>query len=253
MSNKLNNTFIIQSPEGVRFSYQLAGPVSRFMAWWIDLLIILTLSVFVQQILLLLAVISSDLYSGVILLAYFIISIGYGIIMEWTRRGQTVGKKLLRIRVIDAAGLKLQGAQIILRNLLRFVDGFPIFYCLGGAVCMLNKRCQRLGDIAGGTLVIRNPRLIEPQVEKTDGGKFNSLRNYPQIIARLRQNAPQELAHIALQTLLRRKQMDSEEKALLFNDIATELKSYAAFPPETFIGLTSERIVSNFVELLYEN
>ena len=52
----------------------------------------------------------------------FVMSIGYAIVLEWRWRGQTIGKRLLGLRVMDVQGLRLQSAQIALRNLLRVVD-----------------------------------------------------------------------------------------------------------------------------------
>ena len=49
------------------------------------------------------------------LVLYFVISIGYSILLEWRWRGQTVGKRLFGLRVIDVHGLRLQPAQIVLR------------------------------------------------------------------------------------------------------------------------------------------
>ena len=78
---------------------------------------------------------------------------------EWRWRGQTIGKRLLRLRVVDAEGMRLQFNQIVTRNLLRFVDSLPAFYFVGGLACWLSPKCQRLGDIAANTIVIRNPRV----------------------------------------------------------------------------------------------
>src|SRR5208282_5919250 len=92
-------------------------------------------------------------------ISYFTISIGYGIFFEWSWRGQTVGKKLFRLRVADAEGMRLQFNQIVVRNLLRFVDALPAFYFVGGLTCWLNSKCQRLGDLAANTIVLRAPRI----------------------------------------------------------------------------------------------
>src|SRR5262249_58768067 len=62
---------------------------------------------------------------------------------EWYWRGQTVGKRMLRLRVVDRQGLRLQPSQIITRNLLRFVDGLPAFYMLGGLTSLLNRQIGR--------------------------------------------------------------------------------------------------------------
>src|SRR5882762_3804475 len=177
----------IRTPEGIVFSQLLAGPVTRFMAWFVDLLCVMAILFFLGHLLGILQVLNANLGSALYTLGYFIISIGYAIACEWAWRGQTVGKKLFRLRVVDAEGMRLQFNQIVTRNLLRFVDALPVCYFVGGLSCIFIRHCQRLGDIAANTVVVRYPRVIEPDVEQLLTGKFNSLRAYPHIAARLRQ------------------------------------------------------------------
>ena len=113
------------------------------------------------------------------ILSYFVISIGYGILCEWAWRGQTVGKRMFRLRVVDAEGLRLQFNQVVTRNLLRAVDSLPFLYFIGGTVCWFSPRCQRLGDIAANTIVVRHLRQREPDLDQIMAGKYNSLRQYP--------------------------------------------------------------------------
>jgi uncharacterized RDD family membrane protein YckC len=142
----MNPTMLrIRTPEGIVFSQLLAGPVTRFLAWFIDLLCILVLLTTLGRGLILLQTVSSNLAGSVCTLGYFVISIGYGMACEWRWRGQTVGKKLFRLRVMDAQGLGLQFNQIVTRNLLRFVDALPASYFIGGVTCWLNPKCQRFG------------------------------------------------------------------------------------------------------------
>src|SRR5262249_60467600 len=105
---------------------------------------------------------SADFAAAVRVLLFFVITVGYGIASEWYWRGQTVGKRLLRLRVVDRQGLRLQPSQIVTRNLLRFADGLPAFYLLGGLTSLLNRHGQRLGDIAANTVVGRTAELRQP-------------------------------------------------------------------------------------------
>src|SRR5271165_1538884 len=122
----------IKTPEGIVFSQLLAGPVTRFLAWVIDLSCITALLTAAGGLATLAQIISPNLARAAATLAYFAISIGYGIVCEWWWRGQTVGKRLLRLRVVDAEGLRLQPQQIVIRNLLRCFDSLPLFYFVGG-------------------------------------------------------------------------------------------------------------------------
>lgn len=241
----------IKTPEGIVFSQLLAGPVTRFLAWFIDLLCVLVLLSTLGRLLILMQIVSPSLAGALYTLGYFAISIGYGIACEWRWRGQTVGKRLFRLRVVDVEGLRLQFNQIVTRNLLRFVDSLPFLYFVGGVACWLSPRCQRLGDIAANTIVIRNPRVAQPDLDQLSAGKFNSLRQYPHLAGRLRQRVSPAEAAVALQALLRRDEFDPVARVELFDDLATHFRAKAAFPPEATDGITDEQYLRNVVDLIY--
>jgi hypothetical protein len=199
----------------------------------------------------LLSVVSFGIAQAIQIILFFLISIGYRIVLEWHWRGQTIGKRLLRLRVVDAQGLRLQFSQIAIRNLLRFVDAFPLFYLVGGVACLVSRRAQRLGDFAANTVVIRAPKLTEPDLEQLFSGKYNSFREHPHLEARLRQRVPAAEASLALQALLRRDQLDPVARVELFSDLAGHFRSKAQFPPEATDGITDEQYVRNVVDVLY--
>jgi uncharacterized RDD family membrane protein YckC len=246
-----NNQLRIRTPEGIVFSQLLAGPASRFLAWVVDVLCILTLLSALQDMLSIFSVLDSNLATAVFVVGYFIISIGYFITCEWLWRGQSFGKRLLRLRVVDAEGLRLQFHQIVTRNLLRFVDALPLFYLLGGLVCWFNRKCQRLGDIAANTIVIRQPHVAEPDLQQLLAGKFNSLRLHPHLAARLRQQVSPAEAAIALQAILRRDQFEAVARVELFAELARHFAAKTAFPTEAADGITDEQYVRNVVDIVY--
>lgn len=247
----LDYTFRIRTPEGIVFAQPLAGPISRFLAWGVDLLCVFGLAVLISGVAGLVGLIVPGLAQGVSLLLFFVVSIGYGMGLEWVWRGQTVGKRLLRLRVVDAQGLKLQPSQIVLRNLFRAVDMLPGLYLVGGLACLLNRRGQRLGDLAANTVVVRIPQQAEPNLETVLSGKYNSLRAHPHLVARLRQRVTPQEAALAAQSLLRREQLAPEGRLELFGQLAAHFKAKVAFPTEALEGLTDEQYVRNVVEVLY--
>jgi uncharacterized RDD family membrane protein YckC len=251
MRQSKTSTLLVQTPEGIVFSLLLAGPVTRFLAWAVDMACIGALSSAVGSALGLLGLISPDFARGMIALAYFVIQIGYGIVLEWFWRGQTIGKRLLRLRVMDAQGLHLQFSQIVIRNLLRFVDMLPAFYLVGGIACLASRRAQRLGDFAANTIVVRNPKIQEPDLDQLLSGKFNSLRDYPHLAARLHQRVSPGEARVALQALIRRDELEAKARVELFGEIAAHFRSLVEFPPETTEGITDEQYVRNVVEILF--
>jgi len=241
----------IRTPEGIVFALSLAGPVTRFLAWWIDLMCIATVVTSFGAVLIPLQLLSPNLAAAIGTLLYFLIGIGYGVVCEWWWRGQTVGKRLFRLRVVDAEGLRLQFSQVVIRNLLRFVDSLPLFYFVGGLACWFSSRCQRLGDLAANTIVIRLPRLAEPDLDQLLAGKFNSLRQHPHLAARLRQHVSPAEAALALQALLRRDTFEPIARVELFADLAAHFRAKVDFPPEATDGITDEQFLRNVVDVIY--
>src|SRR5690606_11178266 len=87
----------------------------------------------------------------------FLIDFGYFTVLEIRWRGQTIGKRMFRIRVTSSEGLRLSGNDVLLRNLLRAIDTLPYFMTLGALVASIDPYRRRLGDLAAGTVVIRDP------------------------------------------------------------------------------------------------
>ena len=245
------NTLRIHTPEGITFSLLLASPVTRFLAAAVDIGCVAALSTAFGIVTRSLGLFSMDLALALQLAGYFVISIGYGIFTEWYWRGQTIGKRLLRLRVVDAQGLKLNFTQIALRNLLRPIDQLPALYAVGGAVCLLNRRNQRLGDIAAGTIVVRNPIFTPPDLDQLATDKWNSLRDYPHLYARLRQRVSARTASLIVETIIRRQDLEPADRAALFRDLATYLKNATPFPPEATDGVTDEQYVRNVADVLF--
>ena len=245
------STLFIRTPEGIAFSQLLAGPVTRFLAWFIDQLCISAAMSLLGIALNMLELINWSFGFALSVVSYFVISIGYGIFFEWAWRGQTIGKKLLRLRVVDVEWMRLQFNQIVVRNLLRFVDSLPAFYFVGGLTCWLNPKCQRLGDLAANTVVIRNPRVAEPDLDQLLAGKYNSLRQYPHLAARLRQRVSAAAADVALQALLRREEFDPVARVELFGELAAHFRAKVEFPAEATDGVADEQYLRNVVDVLY--
>ena len=245
------NTLVIRTPEGISFSLLLAGPVTRFFAWAIDLACIAAVAFILSFLHALVGLVSRDIGVAVATLLYFGVSIGYGILTEWYWRGQTLGKRILKLRVVDEQGLRLQFSQIAIRNLLRFVDALPLFYLVGGLACLISRRVQRLGDYAANTVVIRSRPSVEYDLEEIASGKYNSFRDHPHIEARLRQRVSPDEAALAVQALQRRNELESDARVALFRHFADHFRALIVFPEEATFGLTDEQYVRNVVDSLF--
>lgn len=251
MMSRKANSLTIRTPEGVAFSLTLAGPTARLVACGLDFLVKMTVFNVLNILVTVMYHINQDFALGMRIVMYFVVSIGYAILLEWLWQGQTLGKRLMRLRVMDAQGLRIQFNQIVIRNLLRAVDFLPAFYFVGGVACFLSKRSQRLGDLAANTIVVRIPKISEPNLQNLLKGKYNSLKEYPHLCARLRQNVSPHEADMAMQALIRRDELDAAARVELFGKLAEYFKEILIFPQEATESIPDEQYVRNVVEVLF--
>ncbi len=152
----------VETPEHVAVGYELADLGSRFAALLIDGFIVSCgLLVFaVGMPLLGVALGVPGWLAGVGLAAIMLLSFawvwGYFVYFEGLRDGETPGKRRMGIRVVHDGGYPLTVRGAAVRNLLRVVDMQPgITWLVGGAAMMLHGETKRLGDMAAGTVVVR--------------------------------------------------------------------------------------------------
>jgi uncharacterized RDD family membrane protein YckC len=243
----------IRTPEGIQFALPLAGPFSRMLAFAVDFAAIAAAETFAARLLAPLQLINADTAQTVLTILYFAISLLYGILLEWFWRGQTIGKRLLGLRVVEANGFRLRPSQIVVRNLLRFIDLLPGLYLVGGACCVFSSRRQRLGDIAASTIVISIPKHKEPDLEQLFGGKYNSIAELRHLAARLRQKVPTELAYIGLEAILRRDEIQPAARLTLFREFGDYLKALVPYPPNIVEQLTDEQYLRSVIDILFRN
>jgi uncharacterized RDD family membrane protein YckC len=151
---ELDDRVTIAMPEGVELDLQLAGLGSRFIAGIGDLIIQLTLIV-------VLALVTGSLSGGhqldvvVFVIGVFVIWFGYPIGFELLARGRTPGKWGTHLRVVRQDGSAVDLPASTIRNFVRLVDGPTLFYVPTVISILVTRRNQRPGDIAAGTLVVR--------------------------------------------------------------------------------------------------
>jgi len=241
----------IETPEGVVFSFELATPVARALAWAVDATAIALGFMLVGQIARLAGKLSTDFASAVAVVSFFAISMSYAIVLEWRWRGQTIGKRLFGLRVIDVNGLRLQLPQIALRNLLRAVDMLPFFYLVGGLTAVFSRNAQRLGDLAANTVVTRERPAVAPDLELIAPAKYNSLLAQSHLAARLRSLATPEATALAVQAVSLRDSYDPRARVVLFRELAAHFRSLVPFPPEAVENLTDEQYLRCVLRVIY--
>lgn len=69
--------------------------------------------------------------------------------------GQTIGKMVMNVVVVDESGGSIGYRDSAIRTLLRIVDALPAFYIVGLVAIYFTDRNQRLGDLVADTVVVK--------------------------------------------------------------------------------------------------
>jgi uncharacterized RDD family membrane protein YckC len=208
----------VVSTEKVPIRYRVAGLGSRFLAWLADFGLMAVLAFAGALLSMVLEIGRAGLGPAVLSLVVFVLMWGYFLLFEWLWQGQTPGKRLVGLRVIQWRGTGISFAQAAIRNLLRFVDALPFCYAVGFVVAASNRENRRLGDFAADTLVVHvehQPRLIRAM---HDTGAADAVPERTRL-GMLRQRVNQlgrEEKQTLLDLCLRRDQLQVGERARLF-------------------------------------
>ena len=159
----------------------LAGIGSRFVALLVDTLIwaaglvvlMLVLWAF-QPALEAFSNLSYQWAVAIVTFALFFLNWGYFTLFEAFNNGRTPGKRVARIRVIQQSGRGIGLFESMARNFVRYVDQIPFFYAVGVITMFVTRQHQRLGDLAAGTLVVRDREQEAPLWGETGARTFTA-------------------------------------------------------------------------------
>jgi uncharacterized RDD family membrane protein YckC len=159
MEHQLSDSeLVIATPERVSFDYQVAGLGTRAIAQLLDLLIVsgILIAVFFFALAAGTVTNSGTVASLILILGFFVVVFGYFWLSEALWSGQTLGKKAFRLRAVGDRGEPLTFLQAGIRNVVRIVDFLPYGYGVGMVVLFVNGKGKRLGDLAAGTIVVKD-------------------------------------------------------------------------------------------------
>lgn len=161
---KYEDRITIATPEGVDVDLTLAGIGSRFIAALIDTSI--KLVAFIGSFIFLFGGTSllgggdlTSIGSAIFYVVSFFIWFGYDVMFETLSSGRTPGKRWTGLRVVRLGGRPVGFVASSIRNMVRIVDFLPTFYLVGMITAIITRMNQRLGDLAAGTVVVREKRV----------------------------------------------------------------------------------------------
>ena len=246
--------YSVETPEVVTIEYAVAGAGSRCLAATVDSLLILLLQAALGAVITMVASSAggtSDLFTTILLTVWailaFVLLWCYYLAFDLMWSGQSPGRRCFGLRVIREGGRPLDFSASAIRNLIRLLDFLPFGYGLGVLVMFADGRSRRLGDLAAGTLVVREgsthtrallTRSMAPAVVPPRAADAPSAPLLPNL--HLVQGAAYELAEAFLH---RRAELAPARRSQLARDLALVL--------HTRLGLSSggdsERFIEHFV------
>jgi uncharacterized RDD family membrane protein YckC len=164
----------IETPEQVALRFPIAGVGSRFLAALADTALQIVAYLAIVLIFVLIVSAAPKTAAGqfshtgekwliaILILIHFVMYWGYFTLFEAFKNGQTPGKMLFQLRVIQDSGRQITFFEAMTRNLIRIIDLIPGFYLTGVIAMLCNRWHKRLGDLAAGTLVVHERGSEEP-------------------------------------------------------------------------------------------
>lgn len=159
----LDTTAQIETPEHVRFDYQIAGPARRSLAYLLDALFLFGTLLVVSIVVGVAGAVNSQLFrgmsEGLMLLIAFVLWWFYFTVFESLWSGRSPGKRIMGLRVVREGGHPMTFLDSFLRNLLRAADMLPVgLYGVGLLVMAQDRHFRRFGDMVAGTIVVNEQR-----------------------------------------------------------------------------------------------
>lgn len=227
----------IATPEGVELELRLAGVGSRSIGALLDEVVRWIL--FGACAVLVFALdVSGGWEVTILVLLQFLLRFVYDVVFEVGASGRTPGKRLAGLRVVRTGGRPVDFVSSAIRNVLRVVDFLPLLYGLGMLVVLVTARNQRVGDLAAGTLVVRDRVPSPPQPSSPPNVPPEAIVGWD-----VSSVTASEIATVR-QFLERRESLASSARAELAADLASRLRTRVAgapadLGPERFLELLS--------------
>jgi uncharacterized RDD family membrane protein YckC len=232
---------VVRSPEHVLIELQPAGLGTRSAAFLLDAALLLGLLELLGGAIRLLPGAARDLVSAT---AGFVCIWGYNTFFELRWNGQTPGKRLLRIRVVDGRGLPVDFAQSLIRNLVRILDVLPAGG-LGMLSAMLDPEHRRLGDRAADTRVVVETQPAIPALEAVSLRRFNSLRT-PRVRRYVEHRIGVDERELLFSLCLRAPGLSKQARYELFEQVAAHYRAQLGIDDP---HLSGESLVRGLAEM----
>ena len=227
---QIDTTIEVVTPENIAFHYRVAGPFRRLPALIVDVAICVFLLWILGLVATLLSIAFGSAAEAVTIIGFFFLFWFYGGLFETFMDGQTLGKRMLGIRVVSTNGQPINGHQAIVRNILRIVD---VLVGAGLVSMAMTRRFQRLGDLACHTMVVVEERPWFTGVVTFEDPRAFQLASYLPSDLQVSRSMARAIAHYAE----RRRYFQPARRREVASHIAKPLLEQFRLPADTSYDL----------------
>jgi uncharacterized RDD family membrane protein YckC len=217
-------TIEIRTTQNVDIEYELASLRDRGLALFLDFMI---LALFFFLLLMMFIGLFQDsatrstLFYFLLVIVPLFAFIGYMVLFEAYNSGQTLGKKIMAIKVIRIDGQEPVMSDYFLRAIFHLVETLLCTGILGAIVISSNSHRQRIGDLTAGTTVIRVRNNFRTRLDEIL--RINSLENYTPVYPQVKLLAEKDMLLIK-QALSRSRSIGNDVHEDLIHDLTLHLK-----------------------------
>jgi uncharacterized RDD family membrane protein YckC len=248
-----NPDYSISTPENVDLHLELAGLGNRILAGLVDqticvfLIVIMGLATWGVFTVVSMGAMPSHVKSivygfliMVLIFGSFIIHFGFHMFFEGTWQGQTPGKRVAHIRVIEQNGQPVTWPAVIIRNLVRVIDTGVVL--VGVLSIIIDAKERRFGDLAAGTVVVRE-RSSDLLTSSNDDLNFENIKLVDADMLDIGRISPQEY-EILVSFLKRRNTMAKKQRPIVAAKLMTHFQEK--------LSDSSQRNAEEYLEGLYQ-
>ena len=233
----------ITTSDQVTFHLVAAGLSTRASAWLLDQAFLIAIRFLMVVILSATGILGFE----VVLPLFLMLDLIYFTWYEWKMNGQSPGKSRFRLRVVPVDGGRLSFQAVLVRNVVRMLDGLPQLMLLGGVTAWFDPLGRRLGDLAAGTMVVREGAgTFSPP--PADRDRPNTYQEDSACRRRILARATREDRDLAVELMWRRDALEPGARQELFHHLAEDFLRRFSLPEAA--GLSEEQIVMDVALIL---